>query len=77
MPGIMGGIKALNPDASFTAGRIAIGHLHIVHQKLPAAVKPEFQHIRRARYGMGAAAALVSCADGCIVGTPLGAVIFE
>ncbi|MNB81055.1 hypothetical protein D3C75_278260 [compost metagenome] len=47
MPGIISRIEAFNFHAAGACRRISAGHSPAVHQQLPAAVKPEFQHIWR------------------------------
>ncbi|MNE66679.1 hypothetical protein D3C80_1622430 [compost metagenome] len=47
MPGIIRRIEAFDFHAAGPCSRISAGHSPAVHQQLPAAVKPEFQHIWR------------------------------
>ncbi|MNI57094.1 hypothetical protein D3C73_1121350 [compost metagenome] len=48
MPGIVGGIESGDFNAAGPCRCIAAGYRAAVHQQLPAAVEPEFQHIWRA-----------------------------
>ncbi|MNJ31074.1 hypothetical protein D3C77_256960 [compost metagenome] len=77
MPCVISVVKAIDLHAAGTSHDISVCHRTVVGLQLPVAVVPEFQHIWRTIDGVGAASALIPCANRGVICAALGMVRFE